>query len=190
MNNIVKFLIQVLLVPSLVLGILQTPPAKRLVASELSRRASQSDNLTIKMGRISELSPMQVEVDSIEVGDRNGTWLTFKKVHCRWSVKELFKGIVKVKQFGADSIELHRLPVAGKKNDAPKEKKERKPLEFVLENLAIKKLVLGEAVVGVPLEYAVYSGGIRLHKAVSSLGSCWWVVMRGGRFRFLHPHSV
>jgi len=151
------------LVPVLLLALLQTPPGKSLLASALSRSLSGSDNLDVRIGKISGWIPAAVQIRHLEISDAEGVWLTANGLHCRWKIRELVDRRIRVARLGANTIELHRFPAAGKSDrPSPGDPREFKPLEIVLDKLAIEQLKLGEPVAGMPLEYAVHSGGIRL----------------------------
>jgi len=164
LSILLKILELLLVLAVLFFGLLQTPFGKRVLASQLSKAASRSENLEVRIGRISGFIPSQIKVESLEVGDREGIWLTARQLYLRWSIKDMFDGVVNVEQLSAGAIELHRLPKTGSNKKPPKEKGGVQPMELMLGNLSIEKLVLDEAVAGVPLEYAVHSGGMQLHE--------------------------
>ncbi len=162
MSIVWKILGVLVLVPVLLLALVQTPPGKALLASALNRMLSGSENLEVKVGKISGWIPAAVKIDRLEIGDAEGVWLTAEKLHCRWMIRELLDHRIRVARLGAGTIALHRFPAAGKSGSAPREPREFQPLEIVLDDLAIEQLKLAEAVAGMALEYAVHSGGIRL----------------------------
>ncbi|RKX36876.1 MAG: hypothetical protein DRP64_17980, partial [Verrucomicrobia bacterium] len=157
-----KIILGILLLPVLLLTLLQTPPGKTLLASTLARMLSSSENLNVKVGKISGWIPAAVRIDRLEIGDADGVWLSADELHCRWMVRELVDRRIRVARLGAKTIELHRFPRAGESGSAPRDPREFKPMEVVLDNLVIGQLKLAEAVAGMPLEYTVHSGGIRL----------------------------
>jgi len=151
------------LMPVLFLALLQTPPGKALLASTLERMLSGSDNLDVKIGKISGWIPAAVRIDRLEIGDADGVWLSADELHCRWMVRELVDRRIRVARLGAKTIELHRFPKTGKSDPSSSaDSREFQPLEIALDDLVIGQLKLAEAVAGMPLEYTVHSGGIRL----------------------------
>jgi len=162
-SRVWKTLGVLVLVPALLLALIQTPPGKTLLASILSRMLSGSDNLDVKIGKISGWIPAAIQIDRLEIGDAEGTWLTANGLHCRWMIRDLVDRRIRVAQLGGASIELHRFPKAGEPvSSSPVEPREFHPVEVMLDDLAIEQLTLGEAVAGMVLEYTVHSGGIRL----------------------------
>jgi len=163
-----KIILGILLLPVLLLTLLQTPPGKTLLASTLNRMLSGSGNLEVKIGKISGWIPAAVRIDRLEIGDADGVWLSADELHCRWMVRELVDRRmvdrrIRVARLGAKTIELHRFPKAGKSDPSSSaDPREFKPMEVALDNLVIEQLKLDEAVAGMPLEYTVRSGGIRL----------------------------
>lgn len=167
-SKFLKLIGIVLLIPILLLAFIQTPPGKTLVASLLSRMLSGSENLEVKIGKISGWIPAAVQIDRLEIGDATGVWLTADDLHCRWMIRELIDHRIRVNQLGAKTIELHRFPKTqkSKKSESP----EFQPMEVVLDGLLIDQLKLDKAVAGVPLEYTVRSGGIQLQPSGRLIG--------------------
>lgn len=151
-----------LALPILVLALLQTPPGKTMLASVLSSTLSRSENMEIRVGRISGWIPADVDIGGIEIGDAQGVWLTAKNLHFRWMIREVLDGRIRLRQLTAGELELHRFPRSGKKKAEPKQSTDFKPLEIRLDDLKVKRLKLGKGVAGLPLEYAVHSGGLSL----------------------------
>jgi len=166
-----KMGVGILVLPILLLAILQSPPGKAWLATTLSKWLSRPANVEVSIGKISGIIPARMQVASVEISDAEGVWLSAKGLHCSWAMKELFSGLIRVDQLGAESIELNRIPTGGKPSRTPRESGGIKPLEVELVNFDIKQLRLGAAVAGTPLEYAVHSGGIRLHSNGELSGS-------------------
>lgn len=155
-----------LLAPVLLLAVLQTPPGKAILASSLSSALSRSDNLEVRIGTISGWIPADVNIADLEIGDAQGVWLTAKELHFRWMIREVADERIRLKRLSAEEIELHRFPVSGKKEALAKtETRGFQPVEIWLDGLQVKRLKLGEAVAGIPLDYAVHSGGITLRNS-------------------------
>lgn len=150
------------LAPMLLLALLQTPPGKTLLAAALNRMLSGSENLEVKIRGISGWIPAAVQIDRLEIGDAEGVWLSAEGLHCRWMIWELTDRRIRVEQLGAKTIEWSRFPKAVKSGPSPREPREFHPLEVFLDDLEIGTLKLDEGVAGMPLEYAVHSGGLRL----------------------------
>jgi len=158
-SRVWKFLGILLLLPLLLVGFLQTPVGKRLLASELSDRLGRPGNLTVEMGTISGWIPFSVQIDRLEIGDADGVWLEAEKLHCRWVAEDLLDHRIRVSRLGAETIRLRRFPNLGKTERQPRE---FQPLETVLENLDIKQLEIDKAVAGIPLAYSIHSGELHL----------------------------
>lgn len=152
-------------------GALQTNLGKKALAAALSHVLSRSADVQVRVGNISGWIPGNVLIDRLEVGDAQGEWLAARNLHCRWIVRELFEGRVRLRQLGADEIELHRLPKSNR-TTAPRKKEEKGASWFAiqLDGLNVDHFKLGSGVAGIPLEYAVHSGGISLEKGRLSGG--------------------
>ncbi len=143
--------------------LLQTPKGKELAASLLSAAASRSENVEVHIGRINGWIPVSLRVEQVEIGDAEGTWLTLDNLRGRWMMKDLFAGRIRLANLGADEVELSRLPAPGNgKKGKSRDTGWISDMEIVLEGWSVDRLKLGPALVGMPLEYAVSSGGITL----------------------------
>jgi autotransporter translocation and assembly factor TamB len=162
----------VLLAPLVLLALLQTPPGKRLLASELERRLGGPDRLNVRIGTISGWIPAKVRIDRLEIGDAEGVWLHAEDLRCRWKLRALADRRIRLAHLGAGVIELRRFPAGTARPSAPGgEPRVFHMPEVVLERLAIGELRLGEAVAGRPLAYTVHSGGITLQSSGRLTGS-------------------
>jgi autotransporter translocation and assembly factor TamB len=169
--RVVKIAAVLALVTAGLFGALQAARGKAFLASALSRALSRSADLEVHVGRISGWIPGNVRIDRLEVGDAQGEWLAARNLHCRWIVRELFSGRVRLRELGADEIELHRFPAATQTTAAPKkERKRESAVAIQLDGLNVDQLRLGPRVAGIPLEYAVQSGGVSLEQGKLSGG--------------------
>jgi len=155
-----------------VLGIvLQTAPGKSLLASTLSHLLSRSQGVEVHVGRISGWIPWNVRIDHISVGDEQGEWLAARNLHCRWVLRELFAGRVRLRELGAEMILLDRFPALSPSEAArTKEFKMSSLITIELDGLNVDQLKLGRSLVGIPLEYRIRSGGILLEQGRLSGG--------------------
>jgi autotransporter translocation and assembly factor TamB len=162
-HSIFRLIVIVLLVlPIALFLILQSSPGKTWLAASLSTALSGSGNGEVRVGQIRGIIPAQIDLESLEISDAEGVWLSARKLRFRWAMKDLFKGVVHVTHLGAESIEIDRVPQMPPASQ-PKEKKQFRAMELVLDGLKVESLSLGEAIAGVPLRYSVGSGGIQLH---------------------------
>ncbi len=169
-----KILLVLRVLPVLLFLGLQSSPGKALLASGLSRALSASDKGEVRVGRISGLIPARMELESLELADDEGVWFVARQLRFRWAMKDLFKGVVHVAHFGAESVEFRRIPKASARTPGPpvtRNPRRFKPLEFALDDLNIESLSLDEAVAGIALRYAVHSGGVQLHADGTLAGS-------------------
>jgi autotransporter translocation and assembly factor TamB len=143
--------------------LLQTPPGKEMLSSALERALSGSENLDVRIGKISGWIPASIRVDRLEIADAEGTWLTAENLKCRWMLRDLLRGRFRFAHLGAETIDLHRFPRGGapRKTDS-RDENTSSGIEVILDKLAVKQLNLGKGVAGIPLAYTVRSGGIQL----------------------------
>jgi len=156
-----KVLLILAIVPLLLFGFIQTPPGKAMLASGLSSALSSGEQ-TITIDTITGWIPGKVTVQKLEVGDAEGVWITASDLHCRWMIRELFNERIRLKKLSAGEIIWHRFPKSGKQDAVRSQRSDGfQLLEFRLDGLSINSLKLEKGVAGLPLEYAVHSGGIK-----------------------------
>lgn len=142
-------------------GFLQSQPGKDLLADWIAKSLSRPGGLEVRIGKISGFLPARIKLESLELGDREGIWLRAESLRLRWAPMDLFSGVVNVEHLGARSVEIERLPHGLGAGADGGETGGVNALEFTLGNLDIRSLRLGQSIAGVPLEYAVHSGGMR-----------------------------
>jgi autotransporter translocation and assembly factor TamB len=168
MKNIrfkIRYLIGLtLLLPMLLLALLQTPLGKRILATTLSR-ALTSPARSVHISGISGWMPHRICVDSLDVGDADGVWLSFADFECRWLMRDLFNGKIHIQKLTAAEIAVARRPAAGKAKPVSSPSRAAfRPLGVQLDGLQIGRLLLGETVAGTALELALHSTGISMRK--------------------------
>ncbi len=160
-SRVLKTIGVLVLLPALLLALVQTPPGKTALAATLSGVLSRSENMKIRIGEISGWIPAEVTISEIEIGDAQGVWLTARKLNFRWMIREVLDGRIRFRSLSADELELHRFPRSGKKDKVKSnDSSEFKPLEIRMDGMKVKRLKLGKGVAGLPLEYAIHSGGL------------------------------
>ena len=97
LNRVVKIAAMLALVIAVLFGALQTAPGKAFLASALSRALSRSADVEVRVGRIRGWIPGNVRIDRLEIGDAQGEWLAARNLHCRWIVRELLDGRVRLR---------------------------------------------------------------------------------------------
>ncbi len=165
MKRILSILVKVvgvlLLLGIVLIGLMQTPKGKEVVAALLSTAASRSDDIDVRIGRIHGWIPIDMRIERITLGDPQGTWLEMEDLRGQWQIGKLFKGIIHISELGAAEINWMRFPEITRQRPS----KQRKPAgmqgtSLVLEGWSVDRLKLGAALAGTPLQYAVRSGGM------------------------------
>ena len=106
----------------------------------------------------------QATVDEITIADEAGIWLTLRGITLDWTRSALLSGQVEVNQLSADEILLDRLPASqGAVAEAGEFALPELPVSVDIRALAAKRIVLGAAVLGQPVEG-------RLEAALSLIG--------------------
>lgn len=153
----------------LLFALLQTEPAKALLARQISRWLSTSSDVQVRVGGISGLIPADMRVASLEVGDARGTWLRAEGLRCHWMLAELVDRRIRLGELSAERMVIERFPEM--KSRSVRVARGVGLVESEVDRLAIRQLVLGEQVAGERLEYSVYSGGLRLRPSGRVTGS-------------------
>ena len=110
LSRVLKMAALLLLLVVVLWGLLQTAPVKSIISAAVSRTLSLSGDMEVRIGKISGRIPGNIHLDTLEIGDDQGIWLSAQNLHCRWSMRALIKGRVRLRRLGADVIELRRLP--------------------------------------------------------------------------------
>lgn len=162
-SNFLKILLVLLLIPVLLIGLVQTPPGKALLAKVVSNLLSRSENLNVQIGTITGWIPGDVYVTELKIGDAQGVWLSAENLHCRWMIRDLKDERIRYQELSANVLEWHRFPEIHASKYKEKRKREGFDLvEVILDGLNIDELRLGKELAGIPLNYSVQSGGISL----------------------------
>ena len=160
--SILKILLVSALLPVLLFGFIQTPPGKALLARGLSAVLSSAEHVEVRIGTISGWIPGKVSVSEISVADAQGVWISGRNLHCRWMIRELLDERARFRKLSADEIVWYRFPKLGTRTE--EERRQAAGSDFFelrLDGLAIRSLKLEKGVAGMPLNYAVESGGIK-----------------------------
>ena len=163
--NLLKISGVILLLLAVLFGLLQTVRGKAVLASFLSKSLSRSGNLSVHVGVIHGWVPVNMHIESLDIGDAEGTWLSVSNLQSRWIIGDMLHGVLHMEELGAGQVEMFRFPkVASSSPPRSDGRKWIEELDVVLEGWSVDRLKLGEDVAGTPLEYAVSSGGILLQK--------------------------
>ena len=112
----------------------------------------QTEALTGGVVRVSGISgrfPDNFRLQSLEVRDATGPWLTLRGLHLDWSVLALMGGTARVNALTADTLDLARLPVLDESKSEPET---GTPLWHALgadiRQLSLRQITLGAPVMG------------------------------------------
>ncbi|NLX25228.1 MAG: hypothetical protein GXY61_04600 [Lentisphaerae bacterium] len=156
---LMRLLLTLVLLLVLALAFVQSPPGKKWIAAELSKRLSDPGRMEVRIGTLRGWIPMQVKIDHIEVLDQEGVWITSENLRARLSLSDLLNGRLHVPQLIVSDVDMVRRPLSNAR------KQERSGLERLflhVESVEVEQIQLAEEVAGVPLSYAVYSGQLSL----------------------------
>src|SRR6056297_852260 len=100
----------------------------------------------------------QASIDLLAISDDQGEWFRAENVELDWTRAALFRGIVDVTSFTAETVVVSRAPDAG--TDVPSAEAEPfsipdLPVEIRIEEFALTSVQLGASLLGAEAEFAV-----------------------------------
>lgn len=125
----------------------------------------QTEALTGGMVRVAGISgrfPDNFRLQSLEVRDASGPWLTLRGLHLDWSVWALLRRTARVNVFTADTLDLARLPEASK-SEPETGTPTWHALGVDIRQLSVRQITLGTPVMGQAARLSL-SGHGRLDK--------------------------
>ncbi|WP_234395168.1 translocation/assembly module TamB domain-containing protein [Acetobacter papayae] len=112
----------------------------------------QTEALTGGMVRVAGISgrfPDNFRLQSLEVRDATGPWLTLRDLHLDWSVLALLGRTARVNAFTADTLDLTRLPVSEESKSEPETGTPSwHALGVDIRKLSVRQITLGAPVMG------------------------------------------
>ena len=143
-----------LMLCGLLFGALQTPPAKRLLASRLTAVLSSSLPWPAEIEGVGGILPFVVTVDSVRLGALEAPWLEVHDAAMNLNVGPLLGGQLSIEHLGAGAVLLHHLPPSSAEEasepDAPLTLPSFAdlPAWIRLGRLQVDRVSIGEAVLG------------------------------------------
>jgi translocation and assembly module TamB len=92
--------------------LLQTAPAKRWIADELSAELSDATGYPVSVGSLEGRLPFSASALDVAMADANGEWLRLQRLDVTWSPFALLSGRLQIDSVIADRVMLSRLPLA------------------------------------------------------------------------------
>ncbi|MGI9450592.1 MAG: hypothetical protein ACR2QH_08165, partial [Geminicoccaceae bacterium] len=147
----------VILLVLLIVGaaiLVQTGPGKRFLASQLSSRLSTPE-AGIEITGIQGWIPIDMQIERLQLSDRDGVWLDAADLALDWSPTALFSGRMQIDAVRAKHVHITRPPVDSVKEEPTDEPFRLPPLPTSLPPVTVTELsvkaidldapVLGEA---------------------------------------------
>ena len=142
-------------------GLLQTPAGQTWLARTIERTMSDPD-FTVAIAGLHGTVPFNLKVDRIDIGDRDGTYLTAHDFGLDISAAELLAGRLHIRSLGFAEIDMARPTTAPSTTPWTEYLKvPRVPIGVVLDRLSIDRLALAPPVLGESL-IATIEGNARL----------------------------
>ena len=146
-------------------ALIQTGPGKQLLAAQLSSLLSTPESV-VEISDIEGTLPLDIQVDTIRLADRDGVWLEMRSVAFDWSPSALASGRLQIDEIGAERVEIKRTPLSDDTPEPTNDDPFRLPeIPKSLPPVSVENVALPEIVLGAPLlgEAATFSlqGSIR-----------------------------
>lgn len=132
-------------------GLLQTGPAKRMLAAQLTSMLSAPDS-GFEIAGLEGWIPLDMQVGTLRLSDREGMWLEAEGITLDWSPSALLSGRIQVDEIGAERLEIARAPLSDAAPEPASDEPFRLPeLPKSLPPLTLDRLAVPEIVLGAPL---------------------------------------
>jgi translocation and assembly module TamB len=142
-------------------GLLQTQTGQAWLARTLERTISTPD-FTVAVAELHGMVPFNFKVDRIEIGDRDGTYLTLRDFGLDISAAELLARRLHFRSLSFAEVDMARESTAPSTTPWTEYLKvPHLPIEVVLDRLSIRRLALAQPVLGESL-VATVGGNARL----------------------------
>src|SRR5215813_2447785 len=86
--------------------LLQTPPAKRLVADRLAAELTATTGFGVAIGGVEGLLPFSAVITDVRVADVGGTWLAVDRLEIAWRPMDLLHRSLHVTGLTAGTVAL------------------------------------------------------------------------------------
>ncbi len=167
-------LLLLVLLAGAVLAWMQTKSGQEFLETTLNR-VLVWDEGRVEISGISGSIPFNFQIRSVKVHDRDGAWLEVEESGLNWSLRELLKGRIYIKELGAQALNMERKPHTEpmEKIEVPDDLQEELEWKWPLpalsvENLYLDRARIGEEVMGEEAEFSmqgellVHEGGFTL----------------------------
>jgi translocation and assembly module TamB len=129
-------------------GLIQTQAGRTWIARTAAQAVSDPD-FTIAIEGLSGIVPLRLKIDRIEIGDRDGIYLTLRDIGLDVSAVALLSGRVHVRSVSISEIDMARSSTAPSTTPVTEYLEvPHLPVEVILDRLSIGRLALAPPVLG------------------------------------------
>ncbi|MBN1918770.1 MAG: translocation/assembly module TamB domain-containing protein [Verrucomicrobia bacterium] len=165
--------IVVLLVAVLFL-VVQTPWAKRRIASAVERALGDLTGSQVRIKSLRGTVPYSIRLNDVSFTDEKGTWLHVADLGVRWAPLALVRGRIHIYEVTSSAVTLERVPPMPPRPPQPPQPWREQIPSLVVERLAIDDLTLGPALVGKREHFRV-AGVVSAGRPFESASTTWRV---------------
>jgi translocation and assembly module TamB len=143
-----------------IIGVLQTPPGRALLAKTVAQAVSSPD-FTVTIEGLGGIVPFRMTAERVEIADRDGTYLTVRDFSFDFSAAELLSGRAYIHSLSFGEIDMARLSTAPSSTTPFTEylRVPHLPVSLALDRLTIVRLALAPPVLGEGLVAKVEGSG-------------------------------
>lgn len=142
----------------LTFALVQTHWGKNTLAELAAAALSKDEAREVEVGKLSGWIPFNVQLQDLSISDERGRWLEVEGIRLRWSPFALLGGRLSIHEVTARRVELLRTPQEAKEAHAETPGPTDWPrtlLRVRVGQLAVKRIRLGQDVVGEPAVFAL-----------------------------------
>lgn len=143
---------------ALLLASVQTGTGRRVLVSWVAAAVQSATGYPIRIGPVHGLLPLDIRVESLELGDVSDPWLRAREIAFQWFPGSLLKGRIRIGLIEASKVDIRGLPpegTAGTEDEAGAPSWPTSLPPILLEHFAVKRLTLSREVLGQAAELTV-----------------------------------
>ena len=143
---------------ALALASVQTGTGRRILVSWVEGAVRSATGSPVRIGPMHGLVPVDVRIESMELGDAADPWLRIRGIALQWSPESLLKGRLRIGLVEADGVEILGLPpqrsIAPNGDEAPLSWPPSLP-PVLLDRFAAKRVFVDRRVLGQEAAFSV-----------------------------------
>ncbi|MCR9212211.1 MAG: translocation/assembly module TamB domain-containing protein [Proteobacteria bacterium] len=139
---------------AIILGLAQTNSGQQFIARQIEAAVSDTDDFTLKIGKIEGNLLNRFKISQIEIADSEGAWLDSQDIEVSWSPWSLLAGDLVIDNIFVGDVTVSRQPETSKKEGTSSDGSfSLPPVAIALEKLLVSRINLKEPVLGREMQF-------------------------------------